>query len=639
MKFWFKQVLITLVALIVIAVCGLLAFVWSFDPNSYKNALQVMVQQRTDRQLVIEGDLKVLLFPKIAIQARQVSLSEKASADTFASVEDLRATIAILPLLTNQLVIEQIDVTGLKAKVVRERTGGFNFDDLIRWGSAPVSAGSPEDRGLTMDDTVIDIASVTVKKSEILIEDISGATSWKLDDLSLQTGRLRRNESFSVETSARFQQVGAAPVAKIQAQAVLNIDLETRHFSAKNLSVSLKGDLSAGWWSAEPLQKVDGMFKIALFEVEQAHGGLKLERLVFRAKATHDAALAELSLDVPLLDISDTEARSSSLNARLRLDGPPSLDLKFALDKLHGSRQALVFDQSVLDAAIKRDSRMFKVTLSSPFELKPFARSLAWPALQGEVQTLQSAAAKSLRSIPVKARLFVSLDPQPRLPRPLTLKAEVENLPFATALSSLGVDSLMDGVADLAVDLKMATGTISAIEKSLTGHAQLRLSRASVQGLDLSAGLEALRSLAWPTIQGQPFKGDATQRTAFDSVEADLRLANSIATVTRLNMIAPDWRVTLASPAKINLQDGTVDLVAAMQLLTPQSLTLKRFTVQVRSLLVPLHLTGSLKQPAVNIQWSVLDRDPVGRALRESLLNISSDQTSQPGSVQGTNKK
>jgi uncharacterized lipoprotein YbaY len=623
MKFWIKQVLITVAVLIVMMVCGLVAFVLSFDPNSYKNALQVMVQQRTDRQLVIDGDLKVLLFPKIAIQARQVSLSEKASTDTFALVDDLRATIAILPLLTNQLVIEQIDLTGLKAKVVRGRAGGFNFDDLTRWGSVQAPAASPGDSGLTMDDTAIDIAAITVKKSEILIQDVSSEASWKLGDLSLQTGRLKRNASFSVEMSARFQEVGAAAVAKIEAQAVLNVDFESRHFSAKNLTATVKGDLPPGWWSDEPLLKVDSTFKLSLMNLEPENGRIQLERLVLRAKAMREAAPAEFSLDVPLLDISDTDARSSSLAARLRLDGPPSIDLKFALEGLHGSRQALLFDKSILDAAIKRDSRMFKVTLSSPFELKPFARSFALPALEGEVQTLQSAAAKSLRTIPVKAKLFVSLDPQPRVRQPLVLNAEIENLPFATALSSLGIESLMDGQANVVVNLKMATGTLSTVEQSLTGQAQLRLSRASVQGVDLSAGLEALRALASPTLRGEHFQGDATQRTSFDSVDVDLRLAQSIATVTRLNMIAPDWRVTLASPAKINLQNGTIDLVAAMQLLTPQSVTLKRFTVQVRSLLIPLHLTGSIKRPAVNIQWSVLDRDPVGRALRENLLNIS----------------
>ncbi len=639
MKFWIKQILITVAVLIVMVVCGLTAFVLSFDPNSYKNALQMMVQQRTDRQLVLDGDLKVLLFPKIAIQARQVSLSEKASADTFASVDDFRATIAILPLLTNQLVIEQIDLTGLKARVQRGRAGSFNFDDLIRWGRLPAPSAPAGDKGLTMDDTAIDIAGITVKKSEILIQDASSETSWKLDDLSLQTGRIKRNESFSVETSGRFQEVGAAAVSKFVAQGVLNVDLESRHFSVKNLSVSVKGDLPAGGWSGGPLQKVDGTLKLSLMDVEPENGRIKLDRLVFRAKAMHEAAPAELSLDVPLLDISDTQARSGSLAARLRLDGPPSIDVKLALDGLHGTRQALLFDKVIVDAAIKRDTRMVKLAVSSPLELNPFVSSMLLPALEGEIQTLQSAASKSLKTIPVKAKLFASLDHQARVRQPLVLKAEIEHMPFATALSGLGVDSLMDGVANVSVDLKMAAGSIAEVEKSLTGTAQLRLSQASVRGVDLSAGLDALRSLASQTLPGEPFQGDATQRTSFDSVELDLRLANSIATVSRLNMLAPDWRVTLASPAKINLQDGTVDLVAALQLLTPQSLTVKRLTVQVRSLLVPLHLTGSLNRPAVNIQWASLDRDPVGRALKEKLLNIGPDQNNQLAPVQGIKKK
>ena len=639
MKFWIKHILITVVALIVMAVCGLAAFVLSFDPNSYKNALQVMVQQRTDRQLVISGDLKVLLFPKIAIQAREVSLSEKASPEIFASVDDFRATIAILPLLTNQLVIEQIDVSGLKAQVLRSSMGSFNFDDLIRWGRIPVAAFAPGEHGLTMDDTAIDIAGITVKKSEIFMHDASINTTWRLDDLSVQIGRLKRNEPFSFEMSARLKQPGTAPVSRVGIQAILNVDLDSRRFSAKNLSASVKGDLLSGWWSGEPLQKVDASLKLALMDVAPETGRIKLERLIVRAKAAQEGAPVELSIDAPLLDISDTDARSATLAARLRMDGPPSIDLKLALDGLHGTRQALMFDKVSLDAAIKRESRMVKMTVASPLELKLFASSVAMPALEGEIQTLQASAAKSLRSIPVKGKMFASIDHRAGIAQPLALKGEVENMPFATALSSLGVDSLLDGVGVVAVDMKMAMGTLAQVEQSLTGTAQLRLKQGSVQGVDLAAGLSALRSMAFPTIQGEPFKGDPAKRTIFDSIDVDMRVAHNLVTVSRLNMLAPDWRVTLASPGRIYLQNGTLDLVASLQLLTAQSLTVKRLTVQVRSLQVPLHLTGSIRQPAVNIQWSVLDRDPVGRALREKLLNTGSDQNNPAAPAQGIKKK
>lgn len=639
MKFWIKHILITVVALIVMAVCGLAAFVLSFDPNSYKNALQVMVQQRTDRQLVISGDLKVLLFPKIAIQAREVSLSEKASPEIFASVDDFRATIAILPLLTNQLVIEQIDVSGLKAQVLRSSMGSFNFDDLIRWGRIPVAAFAPGEHGLTMDDTAIDIAGITVKKSEIFMHDASINTTWRLDDLSVQIGRLKRNEPFSFEMSARLKQPGTAPVSRVGIQAILNVDLDSRRFSAKNLSASVKGDLLSGWWSGEPLQKVDASLKLALMDVAPETGRIKLERLIVRAKAAQEGAPVELSIDAPLLDISDTDARSATLAARLRMDGPPSIDLKLALDGLHGTRQALMFDKVSLDAAIKRESRMVKMTVASPLELKLFASSVAMPALEGEIQTLQASAAKSLRSIPVKGKMFASIDHRAGIAQPLALKGEVENMPFATALSSLGVDSLLDGVGVVAVDMKMAMGTLAQVEQSLTGTAQLRLKQGSVQGVDLAAGLSALRSMAFPTIQGEPFKGDPAKRTIFDSIDVDMRVAHNLVTVSRLNMLAPDWRVTLASPGRIYLLNGTLDLVASLQLLTAQSLTVKRLTVQVRSLQVPLHLTGSIRQPAVNIQWSVLDRDPVGRALREKLLNTGSDQNNPAAPAQGIKKK
>jgi uncharacterized protein involved in outer membrane biogenesis len=647
MKFWFKQIFITVVALSVMAVCGLAAFILSFDPNSYKNALQVLVQQRTDRQLVIGGDLKVLLFPKIAIQARQVSLSEKSSSDIFASVDDFRAKVAIWPLLTNQLVVEQIDVSGLQVQVQRTAQGRLNFDDLLRWGRPTAPEATAIDTGLTMDDTAIDIASISVKKSEIQYRDHVSHSSWKLDELMLQTGRIKRDESFSVDMSGRIQESGVETSAKINAQAVVSIDLGAREISAKNVSLGLKGDLSAGWWSSRPLQKIDATLKLAYIGIEPEFGRIKLDRLVLRSKALREGTPIEFSLDAPKLEVSDTAASGGGLTARLRIDGPPSMDLKFGLDGLHGTRQALVFDKSMLDMAVKRDVRgdthVVKLMLTSPLEFKPLATSIALPALEGEVQTLQASASKSLQTFPLKADLYAALDQRAGISLPLVVKAHVENIPFATVLASVGVDSLLDGTASLGIDLKTANASIAEAEKSLTGNIKLHLSKASLRGFNLAAGLNGLKAIASTVVRDEPFEGDLSQRTAFDSVELDMRLSHSLATLTQLNMIAPEWRVTLASsaatPGQINFQTGTLDLLASLQLLSPQTLTTKRFTIQVRQITVPLHLTGSLKRPAVNIQWSVLERDPTGRALREKLLNSGVEQTNPAPTVQGTKKK
>ncbi|MDO8693580.1 MAG: AsmA family protein [Sheuella sp.] len=621
MKFWIRQIFVTLAAITVIAVCGLVAFLWTFDPNSYKDALQVMVQQRLDRQLTIKGDLKVVLFPDIAIQAKEVSLSNRGSDEIFASIDDLRATIALWPLLRNHVVIEEIALHGLKAQVQRAQLGDFVLDDLLGWGKPALPASKSGDVGLLMDDTSIDIAEILIKKSELTVFDADKHQSWKLHDMSLEFGRIKRGEPFKAELNARIQHAGSAAVAKISAQAVLNIDLASRAISAKNFNASFKGDFPESPWLENTLKKVDLSLVIPGLSITPDSGRLRLERLVMRAKGMRDGAPFEFSLDAPSLDVSNSFARSEMVTSRLRMDGSPAIDVRMVLDGLQGDRNKFVFERSNVDLAIKRDTRVFKFVLNAPLSVEPFASKFSTTGFVGDIQTIQAPASKSVMTLPVKGNFSVSLDQQLNQRFPLRVVAQAENIPFATVLSGLGVDSNLDGDAAFEVSSRFSTGSWYQMGQSASGSVQLRLKQASLRGVDLSEGLDALRTVALTDKQSVSLSTDRTKRTIFDSVELDLKVESGIANVTRLNMTAPGWNVKQGSPGKINFLNDTLDMNVWLHLYTPQSLTAKRVTIQVRSLLVPLQVTGDIASPQINIQWAAIDRDPVGRALKEKLLN------------------
>ena len=640
MKSWVRHFLISVVALTVLTVGGLAAFLWSFDPNSYKSALQVMVQQRMDRQLTINGDLKVVFFPDIAIQARQVSLSEQGSEQVFASVDDLRATIAIWPLLKNHLVIEEVSLSGLKAQVKRSGVGVFVLDDLLRWGRKDSAVSNSGDPGLSMDDTSVDIAEISVKKSEFTVLDIDGNPAIRLYDISLELGRLRRGEPFSAELTARIQFAQDSAVARFGVQAVMDIDIASRRVSAKNLNASLKGDLPPNAWLDDSLKKVDFSVISPALVVEPDTGRLKLERLALRAKGMRGRAPFEFSLDAPMLDISDASARGDSVTSRLRLDGSPAIDARISLDGLKGTSHKLEFERSMLDIAIKRDARVSKLTLNTPIILEPFVSGLSLTAVQGELQIMQAPVSKTLQTLPIQGVFSLSYDHNRARPRPLGVEVHAENLPFATLLTAVGIESLLDGNATLDFKARLSPGTFEQMQQSLEGQARINLRQAWLHGIDLALGFDALRQIVATDSPALSLDHASARRTPFDRVEVDLKLGSGIANITRLNMTAPGWTIRQGSPAKINFQQGTLDIVAWLQMLGPQSLTVRNVTILVRSLLVPLQLRGPVSRPDVGIQWSALERDPMGRALKDKLLNAPAESGAAEGSaIKGAKKK
>ena len=597
------------------------------------------MQQRLDRELSILGDLKVVFFPDIAIQAKQVSLSEKASQDVFASVDDLRATIAILPLLNNHLVIQEISLTGLKAQVQRAQLGHFLFEDLFGWGQAPTPLAQASDIGLLMDDISIDIAEIQIKKSEFTVLDASRQATWKLQDASLEFGRITKGEPFKAELNARIQHADSLAQAKLSAEALMMVDLASREVSAKNINASFKGDLPENIWLEEVLKKVDLTVSSTALRIDPAAGRMRVERFVLRAKGLRDASPFEFSADAPLLDISNASAQAEGLTSRLRMDGAPAIDARIALDGLQGNRNQLLFERASLDMAIKRESRVLKIALSSPVEIKPFVTSVALKALQGEVQTLEAPVVKTLLTVPVSGHLSVVINPSKDAPSPIQVVGQADNLPFATLLASMGLQSVLDGNAAIDFRLGFAPGFLQQLKQLMTGTVRVRLNNASVAGFDLGQGLDALREMV---ATDRPLAGvvlDRSKHTLFDQAEFELRLDRDIVHLQAVKMLAPGWTIQQASPGKINFQNDTIDIGLLLNLLGPQSLTTKRVTIQVRSLMVPLYLKGPLSQPELSIQWAALEHDPIGRALKDKLTIPSAEprNTASPPN-QGTQK-
>ena len=279
MKIWLKRVLFSLVGFFIVAIVGIAIFLLTFDPNAYKNKLEEVVYKRYHRSLEIKGDIELSLFPRIGLSVQDVSLSDRDSADTFASIDSARFAVAIWPLMSNRLVVDHVAVSGFKAWVIRDRDGNFNFDDLVKPQTPAVRVAAPSTRSslaspvafdLSRDaqdtnsqddarrfvlpavlrgdetpgpDFQIDIAGLDLKNGEIHVYDnVTGAVA-RLVQLDVNTGRMTFNQAFDVALKGRL--LGDYPMAdaSLEGQAIVRLDPEEKTYSAQRLNVQMKGKL------------------------------------------------------------------------------------------------------------------------------------------------------------------------------------------------------------------------------------------------------------------------------------------------------------------------------------------------------------------------------------------------------------
>src|SRR6266516_4080690 len=117
--------------LLVLLVLGVAVFAMTFDPNRYKGQIETLVKDKTGRTLKLSGDLQLAFWPALGAKVNGVSLSEHGSDQQFLAVDSAHASVALIPLLHGQAIVDGINVSGLKATIVKEKDGRFNFSDLM----------------------------------------------------------------------------------------------------------------------------------------------------------------------------------------------------------------------------------------------------------------------------------------------------------------------------------------------------------------------------------------------------------------------------------------------------------------------------------------------------------------------------
>src|SRR5690606_24026345 len=103
------------------------------------------VERRYQRTVNVDGALSINILPDIAVSLDRVSISEPDSPQLFAALKSLRISISVPALLRGKVVVHGIRATGLRANLMRDDQGNWNFDNLMDTGERPAAQ---EDAGL-----------------------------------------------------------------------------------------------------------------------------------------------------------------------------------------------------------------------------------------------------------------------------------------------------------------------------------------------------------------------------------------------------------------------------------------------------------------------------------------------------------
>lgn len=378
-----------LVALLAAVAAYILA---TFDANKWKGEISQLVQEKKSRSLKIEGDLSLSLFPSIGVQLGKATLSEHKSEQMFASVDNARISLRLLPLLSKQVVVDTVELDGVKARLVRFKDGRMNIDDLLSKDEKEPPAR-------------FDIAGVKLANGELAWRDEKAGQELALSALNLATGRLTNAASDKFELSAKLAGNKPRLAAVLKATGQYRYDLDRKSYGGAKLDVRLSGDVA-------DMKALELALTAAALQLAGANE-IEVDQLLLTARGTEAGDTFEARLEAPKLALAADKASGAAVNASLKLTGAQrALDARIALSGVEGKSQSLQAGKLTLDLDARQGETTVKGNLASSLAANLEKQTVELPAFSGELNVANPQMPMKAVRLPLTGGLRADIDGQ-----------------------------------------------------------------------------------------------------------------------------------------------------------------------------------------------------------------------------------
>jgi len=628
------------VAIFVIAAIALFVF---FDPNDFREDIADAVAESTGRELVIEGDVSISLFPWLAIEIGRSELGNAPGFgdEPFAEFESAKMGVQVLPLLLRrEVAVGTIAVESLAVNLEENRQGANNWDDLA---SAETAEADADAAGGEAVEATIDAAGIRFTNATIRYESADGAYSLTGADLSvgaitgeggelnvdgmslkgLLEGVVSTPSEFRIETAGiGVQTVEQVVTMQPVEMAVLGLDI-----SADVQPFSYAGDVEPV--AAIQVDEFSPRSLMQLFDVEEVETAdpSVLSSVVIDATAAVKATAIELS-DVNI-KLDDTTFKGA-LAVPLTESGAYRMDLK--ADRIELGR----YMEPATDAAEAEAADTAPVEIPSELIRPLKARgNLAIEAATfdeiefSNVKLGLDIGGGRLRLHPISAQLFggsyngdVRIDASGAAPT-LSVDEKIEGVNLADLAAAMFEQDNITGTISGAFKLSGRGEDSAAIQNSLGGNLSIELLDGTYEGTDIWYELRRARARIKAE---EPPEPELPARTKFSSVTATGVVRDGV--MQNDDFFAELPFMQLRGRGSVDLAAATIDYGLTARILErPESLTgvtqeeLDDFTEAE----IPLKITGSLESPSVRPDIEKLLRDRAGDEIEDKIKDKLKD--------------
>jgi len=667
-----------LIALFLIAA---IAFFLFFDPNDFREEIAQAVKEETGRDLVIDGEVRLQLFPWLAVEVGHATLGNAAGFgdEPFAEFDRAELSVRIVPLLLSQEVaVGAAVLDALRLNLEVDSNGRSNWDDFVSADDGTESVDGAATGSEAVDDQSFEVSGVDINDASIVYTNRGTGEVYALSGMNMRIGRVAGSDPVPASGSLHFDVQPAGLRGDIDVSTVFAFDLESGLVRLDDFALEGVTDGLAN----SPTTLV---VKTAGVELNTADQTIQMQPVEVRAldveisadvqpfsyagaiettAAIKVAAFSPRSL-MHLFDVSAPETADPSVLSRLAIEAQADIRESHA---------------SLSDITIKLDDTTFTGDLTVPFDLSErhlldlsadaidLNRYMAPPAegTAGEggesapveipVDLIKPLNARGslkigkvllggleleqvdlnlqtrdgrMRLHPVSAALFggrysgdISIDVSGAAPV-LSMNETVQGVDLAKLALAMFEQENITGTMSGNFKLSGRGKDMAEVQRTLDGNMSFELKDGTYEGTDIWYELRRARAVLKREAPPEPA---LPARTPFTSVTATGVVTDGI--MSNDDFVADLPFMQLTGNGDVDLPAGTVDYALRARVFAKPEVMEGATAEEIEDLtktVIPLKITGPMTAPKVRPDVEELLRKRVEEEVKEKLQDKLQD--------------
>ncbi len=638
-----------IVGLVIVGVALVAIF---FDPNDYKSDIERLVAEQTGRTFTLSGDLKLSIFPWLAVQVGPATLGNAPGfgETPMVAIKGARLGVRLRPLFSGRFEIGAVQLDAPRFVLIKTAEGN-NWSDLGKDGDD--TTANDESASGKLDASV---ASMTIQQGWLSYEDRVAGTTTLVSDFNFSTGKLSPGEPFDMDTSLTLQR---GDDMNVEAQMTANItaDLDTSRYqlSKPDIKLLLKGGdypkeglpvkLTANNITAD-LEAQTAQVSALAMEAAGAKltGELQATQLIDAPSITGTVKLAPASLRelAPKFGITLPETSDAKAFTRFSMEAgvaATTTTVEFKPLTLHLDDTTMTGSAGVADLdrmALRFDLVVDRINADRylPPKVEPAAEKTPAPTatkdeptpipvelirdlnMRGKLAINEctfsgvkltgvnlsiDAEDGKLQLSPMQATLYdgkyrgnITVDARGKQPQ-LSLEQHLDGINFAPLVEALYQSKRLIGRGSINMKLAGNGPDTDAIKKTLDGTLDFSVNDGAITGFDLWYEIRRARAVlkqqAIPTRSGP-------EQTNFTNLRG-----SAVVTDGQLNnqdLVAALQYLKVTGQGSINMVSNAIDYrLNAAVLKIPAEDKLAEQTQDIVGLTIPVRITGTINEPKV----------------------------------------